>query len=249
MKTIVVGDIHGHVNSVEAALAHPCNIVFVGDYLDSFSQSVENQILCLKMVLDAAEAEPDRVVGLIGNHELSYLDPAMRCSGYNTKTQRYVDQLKDRMKAVLKPYHWVGDHLISHAGVDEELLLYKKVSLEEYLESGDFNQIGTYRGGYQPVGGLYWNDFNAEMIPINGLKQVVGHSNGKRYHPEVEGVRIKYSDDGTGWTWCVDNLNRKAEVLMIDEEGGAHPVPLLPPDGVDPEWWHSIPDFDEMANE
>ena len=73
-KTIVVGDIHGHVDSVEKALAFDGNVVFVGDYLDSFSQSVDNQILCLKMVLDAIEEEPDRVVGLIGNHEMSYLD-------------------------------------------------------------------------------------------------------------------------------------------------------------------------------
>jgi len=30
-----------------------------------------------------------------------------------------------------------------------------------------------------------------------------------------------------GETWCVDNLNRTLEVLMIDVDGVAKPVPLL----------------------
>lgn len=229
MKTIVVGDIHGHVNSVEAALASPHNVVFVGDYLDSFHQSVDNQVLCLTMVMDAIEAEPERVTGLLGNHEMSYLDDHMRCSGWDYPTQQLVNHLKDRMDHVLLDYIWVGDYLVSHAGVDTEMLIDRDRTLEEYLEEGSFNDIGRFRGGMAPVGGLYWNDFNAEMDPIPGVKQVVGHSNSQGLFPE-RGVRVKRTHCKTGETWCVDNLNREAEVLLISDDGHeAEPFPLYPP--------------------
>lgn len=225
MRTIVVGDIHGHIKSVEDALKFDGNVVFVGDYLDSFHQSVDNQLLCLNTVMDAVEAEPDRVVALLGNHEMSYLEPSMQCSGWKMQTSQLVKHLVDRMHSILKIYHWVGDYLISHAGIDQMLLDEKELTAEEYLEAGEFNQIGRVRGGYSWTGGLYWNDFNREMTPPNDLKQVVGHSN---WQPDgdLEGVRVKYSKDDTGEVWCVDNLNRKAEVLLIEEDI-AYPIPLV----------------------
>jgi len=228
-KTIVVGDIHGHVGSVEAALAEPHNVVFVGDYLDAFHQSVENQIRCLTLVLDAIEDEPDRVVGLFGNHERSYIDRHMQCSGYNPVTQGHVTHLMDRMTANLKHYHWVGEYLISHAGIDRHLLDGLGLTAQEYLDAGDFDQIGRLRGGYAPAGGLYWNDFNGEMEPVPNLKQVVGHSYSKGLYLE-DGVRLK--DRNGGQTWCVDNLGRVQEVLMIDGDR-AYPYLLSSGEGSD----------------
>ena len=224
MKTIVIGDIHGHVDSVEAALASTHNVVFVGDYLDSFGQSVEDQVLCLTMVMDACEAEPDRVTALLGNHEMSYLVDIMLCSGYKPETAQLILHLKERMLNTLKDYHWVGEWLITHAGIDQHLLDDEGLTVQEYLDGGDYQQIGHARGGYAAAGGLYWNDFNREMTPPNGLKQVVGHSNW-RPEGEEDGVRVKYSEDGSGEVWCVDNLSRKAEVLLI-EGCTANPHPL-----------------------
>lgn len=228
MRTIVIGDIHGHVKSVEAALSMPCNVVFVGDYLDSFHQSVGSQIRCLTMVMDAVEAEPDRVVALLGNHEMSYIEDGMICSGWKQETALLVKHLEDRMRTTLKTWHWVGDYLITHAGIDQVLLDQLFQSPDEYLEAKAFNQIGRARGGRAISGGLYWNDFNLEMTPPNGLKQVVGHSYWKpRSGPfaDVPGVRVKWSEDGTGAVWCVDNLGRELEGLMIDGDY-AYPHPL-----------------------
>jgi len=225
MNTIVIGDIHGHVDSVERALEYDGNVVFIGDYLDSFTQSPENQARCLRMVLDAIEdSEEGRVIGLLGNHELSYLERGQRCSGWNPETQAWVDRIgHNRIKKVLKPYHWVGEYLLTHAGVSQGLLDAMSMSLMEYLEVGQYTQIGRVRGGFGSDGGLFWNDFNFEMQPPNGVKQVVGHSNG-RSSGEEPGVRVKYSEDGTGEVWCVDNLCRVPEVLELREDGSAAPV-------------------------
>lgn len=232
MKTIIVGDIHGHISSVATALAMPYNVVFVGDYLDSFGQSVDDQIKCLIMVMDAIDAEPDRVVGLLGNHEMSYLEDSMICSGWKSETANHVVHLKERMLSTLKNYHWVGDYLITHAGVSNELLRDQEIQLDEYLEAGNFLDIGYFRGGTSRAGGgLYWNDFSMEMVPVPGYKQVVGHSNNNRHNIDkyTDGVRLL--DEGGGQVWCVDNLNRKAEVLMIDgDEAYPHPLALGPVD-------------------
>lgn len=224
MRTIVIGDIHGHIRSVEAALSFVGNVVFVGDYLDSFGQSVDNQIRCLTMVMDAVKTEPDRVVALLGNHEMSYIEPGMECSGWKMETAQHVKHLVSRMRSTLRTHHWVGDYLITHAGIDQVLLDQLDQTVDEYLEAVKFNQIGRARGGRAISGGLYWNDFNLEMTPPNGLKQVVGHSNW-RQQDQDEGVRVKRSEDGTGEVWCVDNLSRKAEVLFIDGDN-AYPFPL-----------------------
>lgn len=221
MKAIVVGDIHGHVDSVEAALAFDGKTIFVGDYLDSFNQPVENQIRCLTMVMDAIEDNPDKTVGLLGNHEMSYLDQTMRCSGYNPETQTYVDHLRERMLSLLGTYHWEQGVLVSHAGVSKKLLFRRDQELGDYLSAGDFNQIGYFRGGYDPVGGLFWCDFR-EIEPIPGVVQVVGHTASKG-HSEVDGVREFKQDGGT--VWCVDNLDRKKEVLLI-EDGVCSPYEL-----------------------
>jgi hypothetical protein len=180
--------------------------------------------LCLNTVLDACEAEPERVTGLLGNHEMSYLDPGMVCSGWKQRTASMVVHLLDRMRELLKSYVWVGDVLVSHAGVSKELLPGTGLEgVEEYLLAGEFNSIGRYRGGWANTGGLYWNDFNVEMEAVEGLTQVVGHTNTKRM--DVDGVRVKYTADLTGATWCVDNLNRKKEAVLI-EDGEVKPYML-----------------------
>ena len=40
MKTIIVGDLHGRIEIAEQLLKEDCNIVFIGDYLDSFDRSI-----------------------------------------------------------------------------------------------------------------------------------------------------------------------------------------------------------------
>lgn len=217
MKTLVVGDIHGHKDSVKAALAFDGNVVFVGDFMDSFSQSVESQFGCLADVLDAIQEQNGRVTGLLGNHELSYLDPEMRCSGWNEKAHGYMIHIASRVKELLLPYAWINGVLVSHAGVSQGLLDELGQTLQEYLEKREFYQIGYKRGGKDANGGLFWNDFNTEMIPVPGLTQVVGHSNWRLKGKDVEGVRLL--EENGGKVYNVDNLNRKREGVVIDEKG------------------------------
>lgn len=209
MGTLIVGDQHGRYELAEAALATEHDVVFVGDYLDSFNRSIEDQIKTLMTVLDAVEDEPHRVTGLFGNHELSYTVEGMGCSGFKGLTHWHVTHLEDRMRA-LKNYTYVGEFLVSHAGVSQELLEAGGMCLNDYLEDQDFYQIGYARGGCSPIGGLFWCDWFKEFEPLKDTPQIVGHS-GYRPAGEHGGIICK------GNSYNVDCFEHSKEFLLLGE--------------------------------
>jgi hypothetical protein len=207
MKTIVVGDIHGRQEIVEEILKETCNIVFVGDYVDSYDRSIGDQVECLRLVLDAINTSKGRVRGLKGNHEMSYLDSSQKCSGYEDVTQSHLTHID---MTPLLDYVWVDDYLISHAGISQDLLDHSKQTYQQYLDEGSFNQIGYARGGMQPVGGLRWCDWFREFEPVEGLKQVVGHSG---YRPESYRKGILEREG----SYNIDCFQYMREVLIIED--------------------------------
>ena len=209
-KVIVVGDLHGQVEVAQLALDQKdYGVIFIGDYVDAYDRTRADQISTLEVVVNAATTEPDRVIALRGNHEFSYQDPEMRCSGYSKSFHRNMMQKVNL--SILLDYVWFNDYLISHAGVSNKLLTNKGISLDEYLTLGDFKQIGYSRGGRQSVGGLFWCDWWDEFEPVEGVPQVVGHSS---YRPtgEHEGIVTK------GNSYQIDCLDRVNEVLVLSKD-------------------------------
>jgi hypothetical protein len=225
MKTLVVGDIHGDINIVEKALSFKECVIFVGDFLDSFYESVEDQIECLMKVIEATEKEPGRVMSCLGNHELSYLDSRMQASGWNPATSAHVLHLSSRIRKSLKNYIWHKNFLISHAGVSNRSLEYYEMDLNAYLESSHINDIGRARGGSSNTGGIFWCDWWKEFEPIPRVNQIVGHSS---YRPlvqhtipgqysEKEGIVVKKGENSVNYN--IDCLLSHDKVLLLDENG------------------------------
>lgn len=216
MKTLIIPDLHGKVEIAAKAiqLADEYEVVFLGDYLDDFKRSVEDQVTIVTLVLEAIRSGKN-VVGLLGNHEWSYLDPhKMRCSGFTPSTATYVISLKKAMLEYLKPFYKTNGFLCSHAGVSNNLLKDIDQTLDEYLNTGDFKQIGHSRGGTDKVGGLYWCDWYVDFKPIPYVNQVVGHS---RHRPGKEkGILGLIGETETSFN--TDCLNSKPEFLVINED-------------------------------
>ena len=202
---LVIGDLHGQLRIAQKALEiaekENWKVIFIGDYLDSFTRSVIDQVETLKIVLSAVDRGHQ---ALIGNHELSYLESWSRCGGWSYATESHVIHLKNEMYAKLQPYIWEGDFLISHAGVSQLFLEHYNSTLPDYLAAGDFMQIGRYRGGSYGHGGLYWCDWNQEFEPVEGVPQIVGHTRGNL-------IRAK------GNSFCIDCLeDTDPQGLLID---------------------------------
>ena len=209
LPTLVVGDLHGQVDLVERAIDSGYPVIFLGDYLDSYSLSVSEQIDTLELILSHINGEIEDspvVAAMMGNHEMSYLNPTMRCSGYQPATFFHVSNMD---LSPLSQYVYHEGFLLSHAGVSTLLLKNKEYeSVDQYLEAGDFLQIGYARGGNSPVGGLFWCDWNHEFYPIDGVPQIVGHTRGR-------GIRQK------GNSYCVDCLedSRTEKLCALIKDG------------------------------
>jgi hypothetical protein len=138
-NTLVVGDVHGIVEVVEAALTHDGPIVFLGDLVDSFNRTITDQLRCVELVLRAVEEKKASLI--LGNHEVSYLKGPQRCAGFSELLQMQLESkgyLKE-IERIGKSHLWLGKPrpfqgedqsplLLSHAGFSPSLPITKKFS-------------------------------------------------------------------------------------------------------------------------
>jgi hypothetical protein len=92
-KILSIGDIHGSTKwkdnflfidgfiTLQESIE---KVIFSGDYVDSFSHSNEEIKQNLLDIIDLKQRYPERVVLLIGNHDIQYVypSPLSRCSGF-----------------------------------------------------------------------------------------------------------------------------------------------------------------------
>lgn len=152
MKILSIGDIHGrdlwkfytHGSSYEYDLwkisveagADPTDydfwkehtyaqvdkIIFVGDYCDSFNKTGEQILENLKEIILFKKALGDKVVLLLGNHDIQYIVPNEICSGFRPEMKFDLEQLFNENIELFKIAHEeVGEDgskwLWTHAGV------------------------------------------------------------------------------------------------------------------------------------
>lgn len=208
MDTYVVGDLHGQLEIAMKAIRIGAPVIFLGDYLDSHRVGIEDQVRTLQYVLDAVKDGQARA--LFGNHERSYIDDHMMCSGFKHATLAHVMHLD---WSPLEHYIEAEGFLMTHAGVSAKLLDVTGSTVAEYLEAGSYDQIGRSRGGSQVSGGLYWCDWNRDFVPVDGTKQIVGHTRG-------DIIREK---DGN---FCIDVLEDSFSQIVRINDGGLVTVRL-----------------------
>jgi len=228
MQTAVIGDIHGRIEVMIAALNKHDRVVFVGDYVDSFDRTKLDQIQCLTLAIK--EHNGDSVICLRGNHEESYLDPDARCSGWNQIMNTHIMPIKEQVRAL--PVHtWVDGILITHAGISyhflDEILVgkygYNDVGdlalIRHYLESHSHQEVGYARYGSKSCGGLLWCDWSEEFTPIDGLRQILGHSGYRPVMKDWSTGKLVH-DKGVlvdGENWNIDCLDTSNEYVVITD--------------------------------
>lgn len=230
---VVIGDLHGKINALRAIEKLGKYMIFLGDFLDSFNESRDNQLKVVQRVLELTKA--GRAEFVLGNHELSYINPReWRCSGFNNEMQvRSLVYTNDLQKYGQIYVHIEPNILITHAGISNQIW-------EDYTDSekdiAQLRQIteqmdrdkrdprswvymaGRARGGGMPVGGPFWCDWNREFVPVPGIIQIVGHTaqfgvpmNFKQ--TEEKGLRKSPNGD-----WCIDciDLNYNSTILWYN---------------------------------
>ena len=186
MKTIIIPDIHNKFDIAESIIEKekPDNVVFLGDYFDSFDDSVEIAYQTAAWLKESLE-KPNRI-HLLGNHDLSYKDTRFACSGFSEAKLAALKQIKIDLSK-LEHYCWVGDWLCTHAGLSNEF--YKEYGMgrtvNDFLQIFSQNKEGREklyecspnRGGLDRFSGIVWCDYS-EFEDIPGIKQIFGHTRG-----------------------------------------------------------------------
>lgn len=214
---IVVGDLHGKIGTLNRILDkfRGEKICFVGDLVDAYNNTVDEQMQVVDRVL--YEVMHNGNLLFLGNHELSYLDSRYRASGYKAITHTLLE-LDNRLSRInelaIVPYEfdWTDEEsdnpcfhegfIISHAGFSS---LWAERTHKEVFD------IGQARGGWIPIGGPLWCDARDEFRPIDGVKQVFGHT------------RMDSITEIFPGNWAIDCLDTVDQVLRI-EDGSAEVV-------------------------
>lgn len=197
MRILVFGDLHGengwrkHVEKINQY----DYVVFMGDYMDSFTHLDVELIENLNNLIDFKDAYKDKVILLLGNHDNHYIYsdfPETRCSGFRShiylraKT-RYKNNL-DLFDAAFQ----TEDILFTHGGLlnihyqhlNNILSKEKDMRYDTYLNMMFKNKprsmfmVSGFRGGGDSHSGIFWADWaelknEKEYLPLN---QVVGHT-------------------------------------------------------------------------
>jgi UDP-2,3-diacylglucosamine pyrophosphatase LpxH len=131
MKNIYIGDIHGLTVWKEIVEAHPdaTNIVFVGDYFDSFDVSGLEQLHNVEEIVQFKidrEQDPNKhVYLLVGNHDLHYW-PGIKwrgsTSGYQPKMLHQFEHFFRENEEYFQMAVCIGKNLCTHAGVSSAFL-------------------------------------------------------------------------------------------------------------------------------
>ena len=195
MKTIIIPDVHNKWQIAEDIVKKEKadQVIFLGDHFDDFGDNP--QIARETAIWLKSSLKKENRIHLIGNHDCRYAsaNKNLGCSGYSEfKDYAINDILTPHDWLQLKWFYWLDDILITHAGLS--LPFAKNLSIKEikdllnregaratemmYKLGGKhwFFGCGIARYGNDAFGGLTWNDFNQEFVPVTGLKQIFGHS-------------------------------------------------------------------------
>ena len=192
IKTITIGDLHGLNRWKDVDPGRYDKIIFLGDYFDSFIVSDDVMLQNFADIIAFKQEFFDKVILIIGNHEMSYLNEGYRSTGYRPAIAGLIEGLLWKFMELFKIAWQHKNYLWSHAGIEQKFydkhiapqILVSDNTLADTLqrlfevEYPPLFEVGYERGGdYNNIGGLLW--LHGERLlrtPLKGYHQIVGHT-------------------------------------------------------------------------
>lgn len=191
IKIIGVGDIHGRKDWKDIVLREEDAdfYVFVGDYFDSFDVPGMTQLENFKDIMEFKRNNKERVILLLGNHDMSYYDGFDEtCSGYQHQYQYLIrGAIADANQENMLQMAWQWKNILfTHAGVSKTFLgtlsadaetVADRLNTMLYFRPRTFRFNGYNNGGDDITQSNIWirpNSLCSDLIPDH--IQVVGHT-------------------------------------------------------------------------
>lgn len=218
MKTVIIGDIHGRsVWKDIVKKENPDQVVFVGDYFDSFVFSTAEQLYNFQEILrykKESKALGKKVVLLIGNHDYHYFSGIQdtNTSGYQFGGAPAINQAIEEAKSQLQMCCVIpgSNILISHAGISQAWLdnLQTDAAIEGFLSDfinlvWEYTPLAFRKGRVDPYGDYVTESpiwirpkslmrANKNSFLKENFIQVVGHTTVNKIDIEGKATGKKY---------------------------------------------------------
>jgi len=224
MKHIFIGDLHGRDSWREINGREFDKIIFVGDYVDSFDLSDLAILENFRKVIAFKQRHPDKVVLLLGNHDIQYLHyPAHTCSGFRETMQRGLTYLYNKHRSLFQIAYQQDNLICTHAGITNawfnelkrlpsasdfdgniaELLNHIDATTARYL----LYATSLYRGGYSNGGPLWADRKETSTDMLDGYDQVVGHT-------QIQDItKVEYTGKAVAY---IDVLHTQTKFLELN---------------------------------
>jgi hypothetical protein len=209
MKYVIIGDIHGRTNwkQIVEKEKDADKFIFLGDYFDPYDWTltlddlVNNFNDIVKFKLD----NPDKIILLIGNHDLAAFDTnANKCRYINGTYEQIAPIFYNGIKEnIFQLCYFINNNIVcSHAGFSKTWLDDAGLSFDEFSLNKDFKEqvenktvISTYDFIYNKVrqdmsGDNIWQSplwirpRSLFQDSLDNVIQVVGHTRIKKNTPQ-----------------------------------------------------------------
>jgi predicted phosphodiesterase len=157
MKTIFLGDTHGHSTWKDIITKeNPDRVVFIGDYFDSFDIGPSEQMFNFKEIIEYKKNASHEVILLVGNHDFHYYPGGETYSGYRAGAAPAIKQLLEENKDHLQMCYQLDNIICTHAGIGHKWLIQQGYSGE--LIEDFINQLWKHTpnvfmfNGWDPYG-------------------------------------------------------------------------------------------------
>jgi predicted phosphodiesterase len=192
----------------------------------------------IQYLMDTSKSLGDKATWLIGNHDATYFgnwnpdytksisNVNYYCSGWSGSKQKEFNKHVDP--------EWMfntelavqaNEFTIVHAGFHYHQfkpMMSEQENVEDMVkrwneDKKDFRfthghwiyNVGTIRGGRDPVGGPLWLDWTNEFTPVDNLNQIVGHTSKFQDEPRT-------MEGQNSVNYCIDSMQHA--VMILDED-------------------------------
>lgn len=192
MECLVVPDVHGRVfwKDAKNAITNVDKVIFLGDYLDPYRHegiTFEDTVMEFEDILAFKEEYPDKVVLLLGNHDMHYLiSDFMNCSRLNVWRRVEIHDMFMNNIDKFQLIYETENYLFSHSGIYKEWMDKYELSLDDLKDYKTFlkdrwetlQDVSYERGGWDKVGSCIWADIreSVENELYSDKRQIVGHT-------------------------------------------------------------------------
>ena len=238
MKFLTIGDIHGRSNwktfthnsyrqfenwlSNDNDIDMPFNkfdkVIFVGDYCDSFNISSIEILNNLKDIIEFKKLRKDKVILLLGNHDIQYFINNQICTGYRGELQHDLYDLFIKNIDLFEVAYEYNKHIWSHAGITrgwlEEI---KKVMNSNVFKFSDFVKEDS------PQSPVEWTKL-AWKFNIPNFYNVDSSSGGTNKWASPIWVRPRMLNNFylEGYNQIVGHTPQNKVVVTTNNSGGKH---------------------------